>query len=114
MKKNLIDNTKNLDEISSMLADNILSENILSKEKIIQKCKIYFKFWQRINSFPKKDNVNYQILMDAASYKTLRDFIYDKFTEKINRNEIEILMKEFYQINDLLKNKIENNEASNH
>jgi len=99
-KPKFLSNRLRLDEISQLLAEDILSDNVISKEKILTKSKVYFVFWQLINQFPKKDFVNYETMRDAALYKTFRTFVKEYFLKHYTEVEYLNILKKF---NDLEK-----------
>jgi hypothetical protein len=105
-KQKFLSNRLRLDKISELLAEDILSDNIISKDKIITKSKIYFVFWQRLNSFPKKDEVTYELKRNSVSFHILKLFIKENFC---NSSEIEYQtkMQKFFDLQETLEYKIE-------
>jgi len=105
-KLQFLSNRLRLDEISELLAEDILSDNIISKNTIITKSKIYFVFWQRINSFIKKDQVTHQLKRDALSFCMLKTFVKENFC---NNSEIEYKtkMQKFFDLQQILEYKTE-------
>lgn len=105
-KSQFLSNRLRLDEISQLLAEDILSDNIISKDRIITKSKIYFIFWQKINQFGKKDEVNHIIKRDAALFQLIKSYIRENFC---NNSEIEYLtkMKVFFDLEKTLEYKTE-------
>lgn len=93
----------NIEEISELLAKNILSETILSKENIKTKCKVFLIAWQRINTKPKKDIIQQSFIDDAISFKILKAFIENEFKRHLDNKKIDELMSNFYKLNDLTK-----------
>lgn len=96
MKKQFISDRNKLDEMCELLADNILSDNIISKENIINKAKVFFISWQKVNLNPKK--INNAILEDANSFNLLKKFIETYFKQEFDNKKIDKLMEGFYKI----------------
>jgi len=105
-KQQFLSNRLRLDEISELLAEDILSDNIISKDRIITKSKIYFVFWQRINSFSKKDEVTNELKRNSASFHILKTYIKENFC---NGSEIEYQtkMQKFFDLQETLEYKTE-------
>jgi hypothetical protein len=98
-----MNNLNNIEEISDLLAENILSETILSKDNIKTKCKVFLIAWQRINQTPKKQNINQCIINDANSYSLLKAYIKNNFSSHLDKKIIDELMENFYKIDNLMK-----------
>jgi len=96
-------NRNNIEEISDLLAQNILSETILTKENIKTKCKVFLIAWQRINTKPKKDILLQRFIDDANSFQTLKAFIEYEFKKDFDNKKIDQLMNNFYKLNNLTK-----------
>lgn len=111
-KPQILSNRLRLDEISKLLAEDILSDNIISKEKIITKSKIYFIFWQKINQFGKSDIVNLEFKRDAHLYHILKSYIKENFC---NNSEIEYKekMQKFFDLEKIIQLKKEDEALHN-
>jgi hypothetical protein len=96
-------NRNNIEEISDLLAQNILSETILTKENIKTKCKVFLIAWQRINTKPKKDILQQGFIDDANSFKILKTFIENEFKSHFDNKKIDELMNNFNKLNNLTK-----------
>ena len=96
-------NRNNIEEISELLAQSILSENFLSKENIKTKCKVFLMAWQRINTKPKSESVLQVYKDDADSYFILKSTIENEFKKHFDNKKIDQLMNDFFKIINLTK-----------
>ena len=101
-----LNNLLNIDELCDLLAENILSDNMLQKKQISLKCKIFMLAWQRANTFPKNLEKSKSLIIDGYKYQLLKKFVQENFTKKYG-SVVADELNEFYKIEKLIKDKYE-------
>lgn len=99
-----LNNLISIDELSDLLADNILSDSMLQKKQISLKCKIFMLAWQRANSFPRNLEKSKSLIIDGIKYKLLIKFIKENMYEKYGF-AVDDILNEFYKIENLINDK---------
>lgn len=98
-----INNHLNIEDLCDLLADNILADNIFTKEKISLKCRVFMQLWVRANTLPKNLEKSKNLINDGLKYNILKNHIKIKLNSKIGIDETDLIFKEFYNIENLIK-----------
>jgi hypothetical protein len=84
-----------INTVSKILAKQILNENFLSEENLIIKIKSFFSLIYEYHKIPS--NINYknkEFIFKYLSKQFESKFFYQKLTNILSKNDLDILIKE--------------------
>jgi hypothetical protein len=98
-----INNLLNINELCDLLADNILADNIFTKEKISLKSRVFMNLWCRANTLPKNLEKSKNLIEKGLKYEILKKHITIKLKNEIGEKKTNEILEEFYKIENLIK-----------
>lgn len=97
-----LNNTLNINELSNLLAENIISDNIFEKDRIALKCKVFMLAWQRANSLPKNLEKAKNLIEDGIKYQIFKKLTCEFIEKNLSKNQMENFIIETNKIADTI------------
>jgi hypothetical protein len=93
----------NIDEITNLLAENIIQDNVFEKSRIALKCKIYMLCWQRANKLPKNLEKAKYLIEDGLKYTIQRKLFIEYIENNLGKEKMEEFIIECNKILETIK-----------
>lgn len=98
-----INNLLNINELCDLLAENILADNMFTKEKISLKSRVFMLAWCRANTIPKDLEKSKNLIEKGIKYDIFKKHIKIKLQHEIGEKKTNEILQEFYKIENLIK-----------